>query len=214
MRLCLLSDLPLSATPGNPAITAAEIFPAYVAFLSQQGHEVYWLSTPALLHAPVIQAALLPATAELMPTTCRYVMPVQAYWYAGARLLCIPLELWQRVDMHTRLFTFLCLLHRARACTLFHAWSTLPIAYLTVYTARYLALPAIVSCPADTPEPGPADVFRQDWTAQHAAAYVVHSPAVSPAGLDLARLHVINPAQARASQTLLALYRRFETTAP
>src|SRR5262245_40129571 len=113
--------------------------------LAQQGHQVYWLLSTESLQALQAEAALAPAAVETLPAICRHIVPVQPYQCAEVRLLCVHQEVWQHADQHTRLFTFLCLLQRALSYDVFHAWGALPVAYLAVYTARFLAVPAVVS---------------------------------------------------------------------
>jgi hypothetical protein len=127
--------------------------------------------------------------------------------------LCINQEYWQRPDLHTRLFTFVCLLQRALPCAVFHTWGSLPIAYLTVYTARFLAVPAVLSYSAPRVSAKPEQPFLWDWVAQHVSAVVVPSTAEQECLLALGPLtstqvHMIDPAQPHLGQTLTALYAR------
>ena len=59
--------------------------------------------------------------------------------------MCVNQEFWQHPDLHTRLFTYLCLLQRALPCAVFHTWGPWPIAYVTIYTSRFLAVLAVLS---------------------------------------------------------------------
>src|SRR5262249_52685022 len=145
--------------------------------LVQQGHQVYWLLSTASFQALQAEAALAPAAADILPPTCRHVVPVQPYQCTGVRLLCVNQEIWQHTDLHTRLFTFLCLLQRALSYNVFHAWGTLAVAYLTVYTARFLAVPAVVSYAWQLRAAKPPQPFLWDWVAQQVAAAVVPSMA-------------------------------------
>ena len=127
MRLCVIGD--------SPDVRRCAIA------LVEQGHQVYWLASTEALRTLHHEAAQLTVATDLLPSTCQYVVPVQAYHYEGIRLVCVHQELWQRPDLHTRLFTYLCLLQRALPCAVLHAWGPWPIAYLTIYTARFLAVP-------------------------------------------------------------------------
>ena len=152
------------------------------------------------------------AVDTLLPT-CRYVVPVQAYQCAGVRLLCVHQEVWQHADLHTRLFTFVCLLQRALSYAVFHAWGTLSVAYLTVYTARFLAVPVVVSYDWQLRSGQPQQPFLWDWVARQVSAAVVPSRAayellLARSLLAPTQLYVIDPMQAKVGWTLTALYAR------
>src|SRR6266566_8793760 len=108
VRLCMISDYPV--TPQAPAAEDMQVACRCAFALVQQGHQVYWLLSTGHIRALSNQASLGPVATDILPATCQYVIPVQAYHWEGLQLLCIKQELWQHPDLHTRLFTFLCLL--------------------------------------------------------------------------------------------------------
>jgi hypothetical protein len=213
VRLCLISDYPAISQ------TAAEMGDDLSAMrrcakaLVQQGHQVYWLLSTESLQAFQAEAALAPAAADTLPPTCRYIVPVQPYQCAGVRLLCVHQEIWQHADLHTRLFTLVCLLQRALSYDVFHAWGTLSVAYLTVYTARFLAVPAVVSYGWQLQSDKPQQPFLWDWVARQVSAAVVPSMADYERLLTLSplaptQMHVIDPRQPEVGWALTALYAR------
>ena len=205
MRLCVIGDSP-------------DMRRCAVA-LVEQGHQVYWLaSTEAVrtLHNETVQ---LTVATDILPATCQYVVPMQTYHYEGIRLLCVNQEFWQHPDLHTRLFTYLCLLQRALPCAVFHTWDPWPIAYLTIYTARFLAVPAVLSYSSRFVSAKLEQPFLWDWVAQQVAAAIVSNPAEQERLLTLAPLtskqvHVIDPTQPHLGQTLTALYTRLNAATP
>ena len=195
MRLCVIGNSP-------------EVQRCAVA-LVQQGHQVYWLLPSDALQMVRDGAAGLQVAPDILPATCRSVVPVQTYHCEGIRLVCVPQECWQRSDLHTRLFTCLCLLQRDLPCAVFHAWGPLPIAYLTVYTARFLGVPVVVSSLSAEPE----QPFLWNWVARQAAAVSVPSMVERERLLTLGPLtstqvHVLDPRQPHLGQALTALYAR------
>jgi hypothetical protein len=179
--------------------------------LVEQGHHVYWLASTEVLRTLPKEAAQLTVATDILPSTCQYVMPVQTYHYEGIRLMCVNQEFWQRPDLQTRLFTYVCLLQRALPCAVLHAWGPLPIAYLTVYTARFLAVPAILSYSSQLVSAKLEQPFLWDWVARQVAAAIVASPAEQAhlqtlAPLAAGQVHVIDPTQPHLGQTLIALY--------
>src|SRR5262249_4444329 len=135
------------------------------------------------------------------------------------RLVCVNQEFWQHPDLHTRLFTYICLLQRALPCAVFHTWGPVPIAYLTVYTARFLAVPAVLSYSSQLVAVEPKQPFLWDWVAQQVAAVVAASPAererlLTRAPLSLRQVHVIDPTQPYLGQTLTTLYARLRAAMP
>ena len=216
MRLCVISDYPI--IPQMPAEGDLKAVRRCAVALGQQGHQVYWLLSTDNLRALHNEASRLPVATDILPSTCEYVVPVQAYHCEGIRLLCVNQEIWQHPDLHTRLFTFLCLLQRALPCAVFHAWGTLPIAYLAVYTARFLAMPAVVSYGSPIVSARPAQPFLWDWVARQVSAAVVPSTAEQERLLTLGpltatQMHVIDPTRSELGQTLTALYARVGGTA-
>ena len=205
MRLCVIGD--------SPDVRH------YAIALVEQGHQVYWLASAEALRTLHNAAAQLTVATDILPSTCQYVVPVQTYHYEGIRLVCVHQELWQRPDLHTRLFTCLCLLQRALPCAVFHAWGPWPIAYLTIYTARFLAVPAVLSYSSRLVSARLEQPFLWDWVARQVAAAIVSSPAEQERLLTLApltsrQMHVIDPTQPHLGQTLTALYGRLGAATP
>jgi hypothetical protein len=197
MRLCVIGD--------SPDVRH------YAVALVKQGHQVYWLASTEVLRTLHNGAVQLTVATDILPSTCQYVVPVQAYHYKGIRLVCVNQEFWQHPDLHTRLFTYLCLLQRALPCAVFHTWGPWPIAYLTVYTARFLAVPAVLSYSSQLVSAKLEQPFLWDWVARQVAAVVVPNTAERERLLTLAPLtptqvHVIDPAQPHLGHTLTALY--------
>src|SRR5206468_10240007 len=108
VRLCVISDYPV--IPQTPDAEDVQAVCRCAVTLVQQGHQVYWLLSTGHMQALSNQASLGPVATDILPPTCQYVLPVQAYHWERLRLLSINQELWQHSDLHTRLFTFLCLL--------------------------------------------------------------------------------------------------------
>jgi len=179
--------------------------------LVQQGHQVYWLLSTRQMQALSNQASPGPAATDILPTTCQYVIPVQAYHWEGLRLLYINQELWQHPDLHTRLFTFLCLLQRALSCEVFHTWGTLSIAYLAVYTAHFLDRPSVVSYGSQMLSAQTEQPFLWDWVARHVSAIAVpsrveHERLLLRSPLTAMQVHVLDPTQLELGPMLTALY--------
>jgi hypothetical protein len=181
------------------------------AALVEQGHQVYWLTSSKTLRTLHHEAAQLTMTTDILPSTCQYVVPLQTYRYEGIRLVCVNQEFWQRPDLHTRLFTYLCLFQRALPCAVLHTWGPWPIAYMIVYTARFLAVPAVLSSSPQLVSARLEQPFLWDWVARQVAAVIVPSTTEREHLLTLAPLtpvqvHVIDPAQPHLGHTLTALY--------
>jgi hypothetical protein len=205
VRLCVIGDSP-------------DVRRCAVALVEQE-HQVYWLASTEALRTLHNETAPLTVATDILPSTCQYVVPVQTYHYEGIRLMCVDQEFWQHLDLHTRLFTYLCLLQRALPCAVFHTWVPWPIAYLTIYTARFLAVPAVLSYSSQLVSAKLEQPFLWDWVARQVAAAIVSSPAEQKRLLTLAPLtarqvHVIDPTQAHLGQTLTALYTRLGTVTP
>ena len=205
MRLCVIGDSP-------------DVRRCAVALVEQE-HQVYWLASTEALRTLHHETAPLTVATDILPSTCQYVVPVQTYHYEGIRLMCVDQEFWQHPDLHTRLFTYLCLLQRALPCAVFHTWGPWPIAYLTIYTARFLAVPAVLSYSSRLVYAKLEQPFLWDWVARQVAAAIVSSPAEQERLLTLAPLtarqvRVIDPTQPHLGQTLTALYTRLGTVTP
>lgn len=213
MRLCVISDYP--SIPRTPAADDYDLSTLrhWAAALVQQGHQVHWLLSTRSLQALDAEVALTPAATDLLPATCQYIVPVQPYQLTGIDILCVEQHVWQHADMHTRLFTFLCLLQRALSCDVVHAWGALAVAYLAVYTARFLAIPAVVSYDGQLRSALAQQPFLWDWVARQVSAAVVPSMAEREQLLTLSplpsgQIHVIAPTQPQAGRILTALYAR------
>jgi hypothetical protein len=181
------------------------------AALVEQGHQVYWLTSSETLRTLQHEAAQLTVATDILPATCQYVVPLQTYHYEGIRLVCVNQEFWRRPDLYTRLFTCVCLFQRALPCAVLHTWGPWPIAYLTVYTARFLAIPAVLSYRSQLASAKLEQPFVWDWVARQVAAAVVPSTAerehlLTLAPLTPAQVHVIDPAQTHLGHRLTALY--------
>jgi hypothetical protein len=212
MRIGLISYHP-SVSPATAGEIDSDFLSLcqYVATLPQYGYPVNWLASTDTAAALAQDPRLVTAEAQDVPATCRYVVPYQAYRFAGVPLLCVDSICWQRSDRHTRLFTLLCLLQRERPCTVLHAWGPLDAIYMVVYTASYLGLPAVVSYGPACQQAGAQQPFLWQWVAQHTAAAVVATEAdreslVATTDLPSARVHVIGPTQSPEAGVLAALY--------
>jgi hypothetical protein len=143
-------------------------------------------------------------------------VPGQAYDLASLQLFCIESTVWQDPALHTRLFTFLHLLQRALPAALWHAWGRAPAPYLTVYTARFLGLPVIVSySPAalreETPEP-----FLWQWVAQSTSLAWVFSQTdrerlLATSGTTPDKLQVVQPELPALLAAGLAFYQQIRS---
>ena len=205
MRLCVIGDSP---DVRHCAVTLVE-----------QGHQVYWLASTEALRTLHNEAAPLTVATDILPATCQYVVPVQTYHYEGIRLVCVTQECWQQPDLHTRLFTYLCLLQRALSCAVFHTWGPWPIAYMTIYAARFPDVPAVLSYSSRLVSAKLEQSFLWGWMARQIAAAIVSSAAEQQRLLTLAPLtsrqvHVIDPAQPHLGQTLTELYARLSAATP
>ena len=217
MRLCVISDYPV--LPQTPAAGDLRAVRRCAVALVQQGHQVYWLLSSEHVRALHNEASLVPGATDILPSTCQYVVPVQAYQCEGIRLLCVDQEIWSPPDLHTRLFTFLCLLQRALSCEVFHAWGPLRVAYLAVYTACFLAVPAVVSYGSQMLSAKPEQPFLWDWVARRVSAAVVpsraeHDRLLTLGPLTSTQVHMIDPTRSELGQTLTALYARVCGAAP
>jgi hypothetical protein len=179
--------------------------------LHQHRGQTYWLSSTETAEALATDTRLAAADAHDVPATCRYVVPYQPYRLAGVPLLGVDSPVWQRPDLHTRLFTLLGLLQRQRPCAVFHAWGTLPTLYLTVYTASFLGIPAVVSYGPLCYHASAQHPFLWSWVMQHAAGVIVASDAdrqrlLAMGELPAGRIQIVDYAAPRMAQTLSALY--------
>lgn len=184
--------------------------------LVRQGVQVQWIASTDTAAALANHAHLVAAGDEALPATCRHVLPCQPYDFEGVQLLCLTPSLWQDPALHTRLFTFLCLLQRAQPCRIWHAWGSLAAAYMTVYTARFLGIPAVASDIVPALDADPQQVFIWQWVAQHASRAVVDRAAerqlwLSAGAVSAAQIEVINSASPEYVDTLLNVYQRLHS---
>src|SRR5262249_49229095 len=82
-RLCLLSDYPVIPTTTAELDYHLSSVRHYAMALVQQGHQVYWLLSTESLQSFQAEPALASAAADVLPPTCRYIVPVQPYECAG-----------------------------------------------------------------------------------------------------------------------------------
>jgi hypothetical protein len=181
--------------------------------LVEQGLQVLWLSSTATAEALRDDPTLEPDDMHSLPATCRYVIPCQPYRLAGTPFFCADNLLWQQRPFHTRLFTFLCLLQQALPSTVWHAWGDLAAAFLTVYTARFVGVPAVVSYNQTCLRTGLHYPFAWQWVARHVSMALVPSLTdrerlISTSECPPRQIQVCHPAGASATSAMVALYRQ------
>jgi hypothetical protein len=191
----------------------------YAVALAQQGHQVQWVSSTDTVDAYAHTVPLVADQADSLPATCRYVVPCWPYRLQTVRLYGIEPVVWHERPLHTRLFTFLCLLQRALPCQVWHAWGAFPAAYLTVYTARCLGIPAVVSYDAQQLHAGPQQAFEWQWVAQHVARALVASSAeqarlTATSAIDPTRIQVVQTHVSAAVAALTVLYTSLQLPTP
>jgi hypothetical protein len=179
--------------------------------LAQQGHQVQWVSSPDTVDASIADVPLIAEQTDSLPETCRYVVPCRLYRLHEVRLYCIDRAVWQERPLHTRLFTFLCLLQRELPCQVLHAWGTFPAAYLAVYVARLIGLPAVVSYDTQALDGGPQQAFEWQWVARHVSMALVASGVdgetlATTSDVARARLRVVPTETLAAVGALTELY--------
>jgi hypothetical protein len=187
--------------------------------LAQQGHQVQWVSSPDTIDAYAADVPLIADQADSLPETCRYVVPCRLYRLHKVRLYCIDRVVWQERPLHTRLFTLLCLLQRELPCQVLHAWGAFPAAYLTVYVARLIGIPAVVSYDTQFLHNGPQQAFEWQWVARHLSRALVASGAdykrlAATSDVTRVRIRVAPmemPAEVEALTELYASLHRIET---
>lgn len=173
MHIGLVSDHTLTHAPQQHVQTLCQ---GAKALTTRHHLEVHWLLPTETLAALAHDPALRLADAGDMPTTCRHVIPYTLYRLDAVWLIGLEPSFWHDTALHTRLFTFLCLLHRERPFGTLQAWGALSTIYLTVYTATYLHLPATVFYTSSCLQDGPQQSFLWQWVAQHTAmAYTGHA---------------------------------------
>lgn len=175
MRIGLISDHPASSD-----VTCQSdfgILRQQVMALAEQGLPAFWLTSTATAEALRDDPALVPEGVDSLPATCRYVVPCQPYRFAGMPLLCVDRTLWQQRALHTRLFTFLCLLQRELPSAVWHVWGDVSVTFLTVYTACFLGVPIVASYHAACIDQGSLLSFEWQWIAHHVSMAMVTNAA-------------------------------------
>ena len=173
MRLNMVSYYPLGHAVGQADSAEPQELAQAVSTLAQNGYEITWLTSSDILHLPM--PALHPEPVEGLPVTCRDVVPCQMYRLGGAQVIVVEALIWQRPDLHTRLFTLLCLLHRELGWQVMHAWGELAALFLGVYTACFVGIPAVVSYGSRSWSEEEENLWQWCWVQQHLAAAFVSS---------------------------------------
>lgn len=214
MRLSMVSYHPLE--PGAGHADSAELWELAqaVGALAQDGHEITWLTSSDILSMPI--PALHPEKIEGLPVTCRDVVPCQVYRLFGALVIGVEAQVWQRADLHTRLFTLLCLLHRELGWQVMHAWGELTALFLGVYTACFVGVPAVVSYGSRRRSGEEDGSWPWHWVQQHLSAALVRSvderEALCRTGMDPALTKVYTPAAMGVVPELRALHQALADT--
>jgi glycosyl transferase family 4 len=183
----------------------------YAVALAQQGHQVQWVSSPDTVDVYAADVPLVTDQADSPPKTCRFVVPCRLYHLHEVRLFCIDRVVWQERPLLTRLFTFLCLLQRELPCQVLHAWGAFPAAYLAVYVARLVGIPAVVSYDTQSLNDGPQQAFEWQWVARHVSRALVASGVdgerlAATSDVTRSRLQVVPTEMSAAVVTLTELY--------
>jgi hypothetical protein len=212
MRIGFVSHVPASTLEQDGSTRECRVLCQYALTLARQGGLNFWLCSPETLGALATQVSLIPAATTDVPATCRHVVPLRPYRLEGIRLFCIDRDLWRQRDRHTRLFTLLELLQRELPSTALHAWGTFPIAYVTVYTASFLGLPAVVTYGRLEGRDGAGAAFEWPWVARRVALALVHDQQdrrhlLTTSDLTPARVRIITPALWSDGAVQEALYR-------
>lgn len=212
MQIALLSQHEL--TPAATAEISREILALCqcAVKLAELGLQVTWLSSHDTAEILASETGVMPTAGDELPATCRHVLACQTYRLGGVQLFCVDPALWQQPDLRTRLFTFLCLLQRQLSCSIWHAWGSLACAYVGVYTARFLGLPAVVSYSRLWLCAGARQTFMWQWVARQVAMALVSSPTdrerlLATSDFVPLRVQVLPPHLSTAGARLVALYR-------
>jgi hypothetical protein len=206
MRIALISD-----HPARPDVTCQSdfgILRQHVVALAEQDLPAFWLSSTDAAEVLRDDPALVPEGVDRLPATCRYVVPCQPYRFAGVPLFCVDRTLWQQRSLHTRLFTFLCLLQRELPSAVWHVWGNVSVTFFTVYTACFLGVPIVASYHAACIAQGSLLSFEWQWIARHVSMAMVTNPAdherlVATGAYPSTRVCLSDPASAT-----IALYQR------
>jgi hypothetical protein len=173
MRIGLVSYHPVPRGGMQPLVPELLRVYRYAANLAAHGCHVLWLCPVSTLEVLTAQLGSIAVRPSLLPPTCRYIVPCRAYALAGIQLCCPDEVLWQQRPFHTRLFTLFCLWQQGVPCDFWHAWGSFPIPYLTVYTARFLGCPAVVTCDRTFLPSATQYAFECQWVWRHAALLLV-----------------------------------------
>jgi hypothetical protein len=197
MHIGLVSDHTLTQAPPQHVHTLRQ---CAKALSTRYRLDVHWLLSTDTLAALAPDPDLRPADAGDIPPTCRHVIPYALYRLDAVRLIGLEPSFWHDTALHTRLFTFLCLLHRAQPFAALQAWGALTTMYLTVYTATYLHLPGTAFYTSSCLQDGPQQSFLWQWVAQHTAmAYTEHARdrerLAQTSALQPGQIQVLDPAQ-------------------
>lgn len=209
MRIGLISDHP--ASPDVASQRDFGMLRQHLLALVEQGVQAFWLTSTHTAEALRHDPALVPEAVHSLPATCRYVIPCQPYRFAGVSLFCVESTVWQQRPLHTRLFTFLCLLQQELPGAVWHVWGNISVAFLTVYTARFLGVPVVVSYDSTCMHEASFLSFAGQWVTQQASMAMVTSAAdherlVASRAYPPARICICHPAS--ASSAVVALYQR------
>lgn len=210
MHIGLISDHTLTHSSQQQVIRQCAS-----ALTSLNRFDVHWLLSTDTIAALVRDSALQPADARDLPPTCRYVIPYTLYCLDSIWLIGLEPAFWQDTALHTRLFTFLCLLHREQPFAVLQAWGALSTLYLTVYAANFLHLPGTVFYTRSCLQDGPQQSFLWQWVARHTAmAFTGHTAdrahALRHSPLQPEQIQVFDPEQPGA---LAVLERNFHDIA-
>ncbi len=215
MRVCLISYHPVTSAGDAARLDELQTLRHYAAALVQHGLQVSWVCSTDTVEALADDAGLVAMGEDGLPRTCRYVIPCKAYGLEGIQLFCADRSLWQERSLHTRLFTFLCLLQRELPGAVWHALGVFPAPYIAVYTARFLSLPAVVSYSRASLRDQPQHVFEWQWVAQHTSLALVANTAdqqrlLETRGVQPARVQVMPPTRSQAVSILIMRYRSLQ----
>ncbi len=210
MHIGLVSDHTLTHAPQQPILRQCAH-----TLATTSGFDVHWLLSTDTLSAWAQDPALRPADPCDMPPTCRHVIPYALYRLDTIRLIGVDPSFWQDTALHTRLFTFLRLLHREQPFAALQAWGALATGYLTVYTAAHLHLPGTMFYTSSCLQDGPQQSFLWNWVARHLTlAYTGHAAdrqrLLQTSSLQPEQIFILDPAQ---PETIAAFARRFQTIA-
>jgi hypothetical protein len=215
MRIGLVSDASAATNRDLAAPDGVIALAHFVRLLSQQGFRVQWLTAIDTAQALAHDAGLAPVDAAAMPPTCQYVLPYELYHLDGAELVCLPRSYWQDRALHTRLFTFICLMQRERPCALWQTWGTLATTYLTAYTAAFLNLPCAVFYTSVCLCEAAQQDFIWQWVTHHTQAGLVGTASdradlLAMADLAPEAVQVLDPLGPAAGERLATLYQMLQ----